>query len=99
MSVSDVVRAAQEFTRLLAAAESVQWDTPPGRKPVPEQERGGSGVSDPTADAALDEVRLELRAAVRSVALAERAAVSSLSAAAERLRVALAAWAGERTDK
>lgn len=59
----DVIgRELLAVTALLASAEAVQWQAPP--RTGAGSGRGGSEVSNPTADTALDGQRLRLRADV-----------------------------------
>lgn len=83
------------IARLLEDAEAVRFM--PSRKPGRPDDAGvrSKGVhSDPTAETALDPVRMELSSAVAEAQGTLRAAYRSAERARRRLERALSAWAG-----
>ena len=86
------------LSELITEAKACQWEKSKGPK-RPDAEQGGKPIgapkSDPTADAALDPVRLALRSSIRRAETALRyGGTEARQAAADELATALNRWAG-----
>ena len=83
MTDTEILAAIRRLTGLLHVALDQQWQKPP----VEHAERVGgksSGVSDPTADIALDQTRWSLRDEVVQVGQGVRALADDLEAELDR---------------
>lgn len=83
MTDAEILAAVRQLAGLLAAAVDLQWERPP----VDHAEKVGgkaSGVSDPTADIALDATRQSLRTAVVDTGAGVAALLQDLEAALDR---------------
>lgn len=95
-TIAELYATIADLEVALDQAAQVQWRRSP-RSPRPKQERVSGGPvapADPTADIALDDLRLAVRDAVTKSEYAVRLATGSLSAQAARVRSTLAAWEG-----
>lgn len=98
-ALGDLLLRARTLALHLEVAESLQWSPAPRRVTgrEPSERARGRRPSDPTADVALDETRLVLRAAVRESEAALAAATDRLSRTAGLLEQALEQWHGDAT--
>lgn len=94
--VRSVAEEALELASLLDRAQGVQWSPAPIPRPrVDTTERSRGGHGDPTADIALDDRRLAVRAAVVSAEVALEKAVREMTAAQSAVRRSLARYYGD----
>jgi len=77
---------AARLLGLLHDANATQWERPPAEHRARNGGRVPGSVSDPTAETALDDTRLQLRAAVDRVAGEAGRLADELEAALERFR-------------
>ncbi len=94
-ALGDLLLGTRDLAIALDAAEQVQWSPAPRPRPDTDASRKPSGPpSDPTAAVALQDERLEVRAACAQARQAMAAALSTVTAARARVSGALAFWEG-----
>jgi hypothetical protein len=95
-ALGELLVGARDLALALETAEDVQWIPAPRPRPDTDASRRPSGPpSDPTAAVALQDERLEVRAACTQARQALAAAQVAVTAARARVSRALAAWEGD----